>query len=121
MYAYKDLKHLKSLYIPGIKELGLGFHGAGCGFAYFNVPGLRQKVEKHREETEERVASKVDTLFMMGNESSLCELILGPRHWGPQILWEKGEDGKLYRSKAIHRSRRTSKVVTISKPLKVLW
>ena len=113
--AYNCLKHLESLSLPGASELNMGFHPPRCGNAYFSHPGLREKVQKQGRETIERLMDGFNAKVIMEKGSTLSEIVIGPKYWGSQTLWEKGKNGKLYRSKTIERSRDTYKITKVAK------
>lgn len=114
IHAYSHFKHLESLSIPGPAELGMGFYPPRCGNAYFSNPGLREKVAKQSRDTVERVMRGFEAEIISGCGLPLREVMVGTKSWGSQTMWEKGDDGKLHRSKIVERSRRTTKVVKLT-------
>ena len=93
----------------------MGFHPPGCGNAYRSNPGLREKVNKQRIETVNRLMHGVETHVMNHEGSTLREVIIGSK-WGYwQTVWEKGSDGKLREAKVIRRSPRTSRVTAVER------
>lgn len=105
--AFNSFKHLKSLSLPSVSDLGMGYDPPRCGNAYFGNPGLVDRLKKQKDEIIVRLMHGINVEVIMQERSTLCEVVLGPRHWGSQIIWEKGEKGELYESKAVERFRKT--------------
>jgi hypothetical protein len=112
--AFKAFGHLKSLSLPSVSDLGMGYNPPWCGNAYRGNPGLRERLKKQKDEIIARLMHGISMEVIMQERSTLCEVVLGQRHWGFQIIWEKGEKGELYESKAVERSRKTGKVLSVT-------
>ncbi|KIM28394.1 hypothetical protein M408DRAFT_329466, partial [Serendipita vermifera MAFF 305830] len=115
LHAFTRLKNLKSLSVPGASGLGMGFYPPRCGNAYRQDPGLRDKAAKQGRDTMEKFMRGIETRIISEKGSTLREVVVGSISWGGQEIWEKGEDGKLRRNKAIERSGRTRKVIKVTK------
>ena len=104
--AFKALKHLKSLSLPSVGDLGMGYHPPRrCGNAYISDPGLGDRLKMQKYEIIAQLMHGISMEVIMQGRSTLDKVVLGQRHWGPQIIWEKGEKGELCETKIIERSR----------------
>jgi hypothetical protein len=112
--AFKAFKYLKSLSLPSVMDLGMGYNPPTCGNAYRSNPGLGERLKKQKDEIIARLMHGISMEVIMQEGSMLCEVVLDERHWGSQIIWEKGEKGELYESKAVERSRKTGKILSVT-------
>jgi hypothetical protein len=100
--AVKAFKHLKPLSLPSVFDLGLVYYGPPrCRGVY------RGTVREQAKMIAKMIAGLMHGINMeviMQEGSTLCKVALGQRDWGEQIIWERGEKGELYESKAVERS-----------------
>jgi hypothetical protein len=92
----------------------MGFCPPRCGNAYRSNPGLLEEVKRKHNEVIQRLMDGISSEVIAQQGSTLCEVTVGEREWGTPELWEKGEDGRLFASKKVERSRRTQKIIAMT-------
>jgi hypothetical protein len=98
--SYTKLAKLTALSLADESSLGLGFYPPRCGNAY-RQPGVRERVQKDREEAYARLIDGVERFLIQGKDvrgtCTLKQLTVGHTKWGYKNFYVKGDDGKLKR------------------------
>lgn len=98
MSSYTQLAKLTALSLADESSLGLGFYPPRCGHAY-RQPGVRERVQKDREEACARLINGVERILIQGRANQgtciLKQLTVGREKWGYKNVYVKGDDGKL--------------------------
>jgi hypothetical protein len=84
--AFKAFKYLKSLSLPPVMNLGMGYNPPICDNAYIDNPGLGEGLKKQSDEVIARLTHGIRMEVIMQEGSMLCKVVLGRRHWGEQII-----------------------------------
>jgi hypothetical protein len=99
--SYTKLSKLTALSLADLSCLGLGFHPPRCGNAY-RQPGVRERVQKDREEAWARLIDGVERFLLQGRAGRgtcvLKQLTVGRKEWDRQDFYVDGNDGKLKRA-----------------------
>jgi hypothetical protein len=104
--AVKAFKHLKSLSLPSVRYLGMGSLPPRRGNAYIGDPGLGDRLSVQGAKIIAGLIHGISMEVIMQERSTLCKVVLGQRHWDRAIIWEKGQKGELYESKAVEDPRK---------------